>query len=277
MTGKFLTIDDDLNLHYEQAGNGETTVLFLPGWTMSTRVFEHQLDYFANSTDYRFITYDPRAQGLSSKTEGGHYYQQHGDDLNAFIEGLGLDNIVLGGWSFATLATLAYVEQHGSDRLAGFIMLDGPPRTAGESNQHDWVTYCYDDRDQQQAFFTMGRLLDREATNIEFARWMLEDKSTDNIDWVVEITNQTPDTAAALLNASANFLDYRDSLIHLHDKMPLLYVVRKDQEKIVNDWAQTHTPSAQVAAFGEHLMFWERADEFNKALSEFLSRVMKAA
>ena len=44
---------------------------------------------------------------------------------------LGLDQIVLGGWSFGCLAALSWINQFGSERLRGFIMLDGPPRAAG--------------------------------------------------------------------------------------------------------------------------------------------------
>jgi hypothetical protein len=67
-------------------------------------------------------------------------------------------------------------------------------------------------------------------------------------------------------------LDSRQNLCALEDKTPLGYLVRADQEEIVTRWARENTPSAQVAAFGEHLMFWERADQFNHVLTEFARR-----
>jgi len=33
--------------------------------------------------------------------------------------------------------------------------------------------------------------------------------------------------------------------------------MRADKAEIVAHWAPGNTPSAQVIAFGEHLMFWE--------------------
>ncbi len=33
-----------------------------------------------------------------------------------------------------------------------------------------------------------------------------------------------------------------------------------------------HDAKSQVTAFGEHLMFWERADQFNRVLTEFAQR-----
>ncbi len=263
-------VDTALTIHYEQAGRGDTTVLFVPGWTMSTRVFERQLKYFEKSDEIRFITFDPRAHGLSDKTTDGHDYEQHGRDLHGFIEALQLDNFILGGWSFGCLTTLAYINQFGAGRLNGFIMLDGPPRAAAEDNQSDWASYRFDDADGGREFFTAGRIGNPDATNREFVAGMLEDKSEDNIQWLLEITRRTPDKSAALLIAKSIFLDYRADLRALEGKMPLWYLVRAERRAVVLNWAQENTPSAQVQAFGGHLMFWERADEFNQALTQFV-------
>ena len=272
MIDDFIQLDDELTIHYQQGGQGDITILLLPGWTMSTRVFEHQLEYFDESEQFRFISFDPRAHGLSSKTATGHSYQQHGRDLHEFINALELDSIILGGWSFGCLATLAYINQFGTERLSGFIMLDGPPRATAEDNSTDWATYRDDDADGLQQFYTLGRLRDPETSNREFAAWMLEDRSAANIQWVLEITRQTSDDVAGLLNASSICLDYRDDLRALEGKIPLCYLMRAGKEKIVTRWARENTPSAQVSAFGEHLMFWERADQFNYALNEFAQR-----
>jgi non-heme chloroperoxidase len=270
VSAKLIPIDTELSLYVEESGHGDVTLLMVPGWTMTTEVFRHQCDFFADSQDYRFVSFDPRAHGRSSKTAGGHFYEQHGRDLKALIDLLELKNIVLCGWSFGTLAILSYLNQFGAGLLSGLIMLDGPPRATGENNQTDWVTYCRDDRDRQQEFYTMGRLRDRDSTNREFVEWMLEDKSEDSIQWLLELTRQTPDSAAALLNATANFLDFRDDLIALDGRLPLLYLVRKDSGEIVTRWAAEFTPNATIAALGEHMMFWERPQQCNRLLNDFL-------
>ena len=270
MSSGRVRIDDELSLHHETSGRGETTVLLVPGWTMTTAVFERQREYFAGSANYRFVTYDPRAHGESTKTAGGHYYAQHGRDLGALIDALDLRRVVLGGWSFGTLEALAYVNQLGADRLAGLIMIDGPPRAAGSDNAEDWVSYRYDDEDGRDAFFTMGRLTDRDETNRAFAAWLLEHPTEERIAWLMALTERMPDTAAVLLNATARFHDYREDLIALNGRVPLLYVVREEMGPRVSRWAARHTPSARVEAFGGHMMFWERAEEFNRVLSDFL-------
>ena len=89
-------------------------------------------------------------------TAGGHYYAQHGRDLGALVERLELHGIVLGGWSWGTLESLAYVNQFGADRLAGLIVLDGPPRAALPDNVEDWVSYRYDDADGARCLLHHG-------------------------------------------------------------------------------------------------------------------------
>ncbi|MEM7292171.1 MAG: alpha/beta hydrolase [Pseudomonadota bacterium] len=273
MKSGVVKVDDELDLFYEESGHGDIPILFVPGWTMSTAVFKRQLSHYENSDRYRFITLDPRAHGRSSNTADGHFYEQHGRDLYAFIEALDLQNVVLGGWSFGTLHTLAYVEQFGAERLAGFVMIDGPPRATGHDSAQEWVTYTYEDHDRSQEFFTCGKLRDRDNTNRMFAAWMLENKSEENIRWLIDITQQTPDTAASLLNATAVYLDYRDTLIELHNAVPLLYYMRHDQLSVAEDWAREFTPQARVHAHGEHMMFWEEAERFNHNLGEFLAGI----
>jgi non-heme chloroperoxidase len=268
-----IKIDNELSLHYQESGHGDQTILLVPGWTMSGEVFQKQIDAFEDSEHYRFITFDPRAHGRSTKTKSGHYYEQHGEDLHRFIEALSLDKIILGGWSFGCLATLSYVNQFGSDRLAGFIMLDGPPRATGHDNETEWVTYRYDDKDQSQQFYTCGRLKEPEKTNREFAGWMLEDSSKMAVNWVLDITRQTPDEVAVLLNATGVYLDYESDLVDLEGRIPLCFIMREDQYDLVNNWSEKNTPCAEIHAFGEHLMFWERPEQFNRVLLGFADRV----
>ena len=47
---EYVKLSSDLTIHYEQAGNGEVSIIFIPGWMMSTDVFEHQLAHFRKFT-----------------------------------------------------------------------------------------------------------------------------------------------------------------------------------------------------------------------------------
>lgn len=264
-------LSENLTIHYETASEGDTTVLVVPGWAMSTEVFEKQLAAFEGSTEYTFVTYDPRAQGKSSQTADGHFYQQHGRDLNAFIEALELENIVLGGWSFGGNAALAYVDQFGTDKLSGFMMIDAAPRSRGPDNTTDWVWYSYDDADGFEAFFTMGPLLYRDDMITGFADWMLDESTEERIAWIRGIAEQTRSTTMSLLNAAGAHDDYREQLTAMNGEVPLFYIVQESWGPVVEAWAEANTPQARVSAtMPSHLGFWEDAEAFNAELMSFL-------
>ncbi len=268
---EFVTLSTDLTIHYEQSGEGDTTIIFIPGWTMSTDVFVHQLAHFEGSTKFRAITYDPRGQGLSSKTVEGHTYQQHGRDLAALMEKLDLNNVILAGWSYGVTEQLAYLNQFGSGKLRGMVMIDTGPNVSGASYD-EWVWYLNDDSDEYSRWFTEGIIESRDSVITEFGKWMLEDPSPENLAWAENIAYMTPATVASVLNATGFYLDYTEDLVKLEGQMPLLYVVREEWKGVADPWIKANTPSAKTAYFGKHLMFWERAPEFNKVLDEYLAQ-----
>ena len=264
-------LSDELTIHYEQSGDGDITIVFIPGWTMSTEVFVHQLDHFKDSTKFRAIAYDPRGQGRSSKPMEGHTYQQHGRDLAAFMDKLGLKNVIVAGWSYGVTEQLAYLNQFGSDNLRGMVLIDTGPDVSGASYD-EWVWYLRDDSDEYSRWFTEGIIEARQSVISEFAKWMLENPSPENVAWVEKIAYRTPATVASVLNATGFYLDYTEDLVKLEGKLPLLYVVREEWKAVADPWIKANTPSAQAAYLGKHLMFWERPKEFNTILDRYLSQ-----
>lgn len=79
-------------------------MVFIPGLTFSGEIFKNQLEYF--SSEYRVIAIDPRGQGYSAKTVDGNDYLTHGRDVAGLIDALGLEDIVLIGWSTPLLRTM---------------------------------------------------------------------------------------------------------------------------------------------------------------------------
>lgn len=164
--------------------SGDISVVFVPGWTMSTDVFERQLMHFKDSKDFTAISYDPRAQGLSSIAIEGHYYEQHARDLNAFLNKLNAKRIVLVGWSSGGGDVLEYVRLFGSGKLAGLVLVDTPPKAKSTDNTTEWTWFGTKDEGDQGGylrFFSYDVMLDRKKVDTDFATWMLEDASQENI------------------------------------------------------------------------------------------------
>lgn len=154
-------IDDTLTIHYQQAGSGSTTIIFIPGWMMSTEVFEHQLAHFEGSTEYRALAYDPRCQDKSSTPVEGHTYQQHARDLARLLEELELEHVILAGWSYGVTEQLAYVNQFGTEKVKAMIMIDTGPKISG-ATRDEWIWYLNDDSDGYSRSFTEGIIENRK-------------------------------------------------------------------------------------------------------------------
>lgn len=274
VTEGYADISDTFRIHYQTSGQGETAIVFIPGWTMTTDAFEHQLDYFSDSQRYTAVTYDPRAQGLTTQTVEGHYYAQHARDLNALIEHLELDKVILVGWSAGGGDALEYVRLFGTDRLSGLVLLDTPPKVRGTDFTKEWVWYGTKDEGDQDGFFkwfSYDVMIDRQSMNEGFAEWMLEDPTPQKIEFISRMSNHTPDSIAALLNTSYWFLDNTKEAKKLDGTVPLLYFVREEWQSLATQWARENTANAEVMALGKHMMFWERHEEFNAMFSKWLN------
>jgi non-heme chloroperoxidase len=270
---EFVKISEHFSIHYRKSGHGPIPIVFVPGWAMSAAVFQKQLAHFQDSRRFTFITLDPRSQGLTTHTATGNYYPQHGRDLKAFLDKLHLDNIILAGWSYGVFDVMTYINQFGAGNVRGVVIIDGTPKCSGLDNSKEWVWFRYDDSDHYKRSFTLGALTDRTAANAQFADWMLEKPTPAARRWVSGIADQTPDEVAALTNETCAYLDYSQDLMNLEGKMPLLFVIRDEWGEVVQSWVKSHTPSATLKIMGKHMMFWERADEFNATLDAFLSPI----
>ena len=57
---QFFKTSDGLSLHYLEAGSGQPTLVFVPGWLMPAEIFEQQV--LALSADHRVHVLDPRGR-----------------------------------------------------------------------------------------------------------------------------------------------------------------------------------------------------------------------
>jgi pimeloyl-ACP methyl ester carboxylesterase len=85
-----------INLNYIEQGQGEVFVL-LHGNGESAAYFVHQIEYF--SKDYRVIAVDTRGHGKSPRGDMPFTLNQFADDLATFLDQLGINKIILLGFS----------------------------------------------------------------------------------------------------------------------------------------------------------------------------------
>ena len=262
---RYVQLPDELTIHYVSIGHGRP-VIFIPGWTMTTHAFSRNLEPL--SERFQAIAYDPRSQGKSAKLASGNDYSQHGRDLAAFIEALGLSDVALIGWSTGVLTAYAYFEQFGCDNVRAFVSVDMPPKPVKDT-ESDWGIDLQENVRRLQASVTAP---DQSEVVRKFAShvYLTQPAEEAFVEDIVSRSLTTPPHVAALLLADGNLCNYSNVARDVASKLPVLYVVSEHASRAATTWIEANTPGSELCALGAHMMFWEYPEQFNRAVTGFL-------
>jgi non-heme chloroperoxidase len=117
--------DVAIEIHYEDHGNGDPVVL-IHGYPLNGNSWERQ-ERELLAQGYRVISYDRRGFGRSSQPTVGYDYDTFAADLNALLEHLDLNDIVLVGFSMGTGEVTRYLGSYGSARVRKAALLGAIP------------------------------------------------------------------------------------------------------------------------------------------------------
>lgn len=119
---RIVKTDDGNTIYCREAGKGPA-ILFVPGWMMTTAIWEPQLEHFSKT--HRAVAMDPRGQGRSDKPPDGYFPAARARDIKAVVDQLKLAPVVLVGATMAVQEIAAYVEQFGTETVAAFVLVNG--------------------------------------------------------------------------------------------------------------------------------------------------------
>ena len=285
----FITTTDGVKIHYLEAGHQKAfpsaevgnplpagtvatkgniavtnpnefpAVLFIPGWTMPAWIWEKQLAYF--SKDYRVVAMDPRSQGESSQTHEGLYPAVRARDIKAVVDQLHLAPVVLVGWSMGVTEVAAYLDQFGTQDLAGIVLVDG---YAGGT-------------DAAEAMPTLGvlksTLEDRKVFLTSFMQKVMFKKpqADDYIARLTAASNITPTDAAVALLVGMHATDYKPALVKSTKPVLICAADGSIFSKQLED-LRKQIPGARYEIFSGagHTIFVDEPDKFNALLEDFL-------
>jgi pimeloyl-ACP methyl ester carboxylesterase len=110
----------NVRLHVEDWGQGQP-VVFLHGWPLSHEMFEYQINQLGN--EFRCILIDRRGFGKSDQPWSGYDYDTLADDIQAVLEALDLNGVILVGFSMGGAEALRHLSRHGSNRISKLVLL----------------------------------------------------------------------------------------------------------------------------------------------------------
>ncbi len=279
--GGFAKTADGVRIHYIEAGQVKTpefraarssskgpiknlrqkpSILFVPGWTMPGWIWERQSENFSKTC--RVVAIDPRSQGESSQTPEGLYPAARARDIKAVVDQLGLASVVLVGWSMAVNEVVAYVDQFGTDAVAGLVLVDD----SAESLKPSFAKPVLD--------FAAGFLKDRRRTTARFVRsWFKKPQSEEYLNRLTEASLVTPTNSAVALLVGKFAADY-DAALGKFDRPTLIVCAQSPYLPLVEDM-QKRIGGSRIEIFKDagHALFVDDPDRFDSVLDEFLKEL----
>jgi non-heme chloroperoxidase len=124
MTTRFVISSDGLAIAVEDVGRLEgQPLVFIHGFAQSRGSWRSVLEGPLTAT-HRLVALDLRGHGDSDKPDDERAYasERLGDDLQAVLEGLGLERPVIVAWSYGGVVLGEYLRRHGGGALGGILL-----------------------------------------------------------------------------------------------------------------------------------------------------------
>ena len=265
-----ITTTDAVRLDYTETGpaTGRPIVL-LAGFRAAAATWLFQAPHLA-AAGYRVISVDIRGHGTADHPDFGHSMQRRGADVNDVLEALDLHDAVLVGQSMGGNTVWAYLDEFGSKRIAGVVIVDQTPKML---NTADWQHgfYKYDETNVDTYFaegipptghgtpiWRRGRRLGRLLTALRSAPGEPKQMTAGELDLLSDHAHK----------------DWRSVIAKA--KVPVLFVAGAESEV----WPSSHAAasaalvtnaSSSVILKAGHATNIEQPAEFNRLLLEFVA------
>ncbi|HEY0373599.1 MAG TPA: alpha/beta hydrolase [Amnibacterium sp.] len=257
---------DGVRLAFEDAGNGPVVVL-INGYCAPATAWILTTDALL-AAGYRVIGFDRRSHGESETPMWGQRMARHGRDLGELLDHLGVEQAALVGASMGGNVIWAYLDQYGTGRLSGVVIVDQTPKML---NSPDWAHgfYGFDESDARRFARGVpdtgrGRPAERSAAAIA--------RVVDRLGAPPTYRDRTaPATVELLVDHSLQ--DWRD--VAARAACPVLMVAGRDSQL----WPCEHAaaavagnPNGRAVIIEDcgHAVNIDQPDRLNEALLAFL-------
>ncbi len=263
-----------LEIHVREWGRADgPPILFLHGWSQNHLCWARQVES-ALADEFRLVTCDLRGHGMSEAPLEPEHYTDAGlwaDDVAAIIDTLGLDRLVLVGWSYGAFVVCDYIDKYGSEHVAGINFVEGLVKL-GEAAFGTFIGPGF-------LGHFVGATADDLPTNIEAIRSFVKacaakplsaDEYETALCWNMSVA------ARVRANLAARQIDCDDTLGAL--EVPVV-VTQGEADTVVLPAMAEHILATCLTAEGAwyegvgHLPFIEEPERFNRELAELTRRV----
>jgi pimeloyl-ACP methyl ester carboxylesterase len=252
-------------LYFEESGRGEP-ILLVHGLWASSRFFRQQIADLGR--DYRALAVDLRGHGRSSMTLSDQTVPTYARDLEAFMDRLGLEQVIAVGWSMGAFVWWDHFKQFGPARLRGLVVIDQPPTDMRKEDFPDGLISPDSLRDWYERVQTDQAAFMNEVLPMMFAKPPADADRA----WMVAEMSRAPAVVAAAVLFDQSTRDYRETIRGypvptLVCSGALSHQPRAGSQMIVDS---AKTARLKVFEGSGHSLFYEDSPAFNLAVRDFI-------
>ncbi len=258
---------DGARVHYLDTGTGEPALVLLHAFPLHAGMWAPQLEHL--SARRRVIAPDFLGFGGSDAPDSMFRYTMLGyaDLLAGLLDHLGLERVALGGLSMGGYVAFAFLRQY-PERVSALVLAD--TRAAADT------TAAFDRRTDQQD--QVARIGTTALIEVLIAGLLSDHTRASRLDLVEQVRRLMGNPAAGFIGALEAMKHRPDATGELAGiTVPTLVVVGEDDALSPPDEARAMRDAISgselaVLPRAGHLSNLEAAEEFNAALTDFLSR-----
>ena len=266
----YLDRENGCRVYYESYGGGDRAVVLVHGWGMGMRAWDYSLQALLNA-GYRVVALDHRGCGASDKDFADMSIQAIAGDVVGLVETLGLNRVVLNGWSLGGAVAVAAASSLGH-RCAGLVLTCAASPVYLQKSD-----FPYGGTDQALADTLAAMAADRVNFLAALSQGVCASAVSDRvISWMWQMFMQASPLAATTL-AELGPLDQRSLLGALN--MPVLsFVGGKDVvvDPQICRSVSTFNAAARIIEYENagHAPFIDETARYNADLINFLGECL---
>ena len=255
---------DGTPISYEIYGAGESTLVFVHGWSCDARYWRAQLPHFAEN--HRVVMLDLAGHGHSGTTRSQYTMRAFGEDVKAVIEATGSRRVILIGHSMGG-SVIAEAARLMPNRVKGLIGVDTLEN----------IEYQITREELKKMIAPLEK--DFRAGSRQFVEEMISPQTDPQLrEWILSDMSAAPPAVAlsAMNNMMSQYITGEAAKIFDEIRIPVI-TVNGDMWPIDYEANRRHMLSfdAIVLKGADHFLMLNRPEQFNRALEKAISKILR--
>jgi len=255
---------DGTPISYEIYGAGESTLVFVHGWSCDARYWRAQLPHFAEN--HRVVMLDLAGHGHSGTTRSQYTMRAFGEDVKAVIEATGSRRVILIGHSMGG-SVIAEAARLMPNRVKGLIGVDTLEN----------IEYPITREELKKMIAPLEK--DFRAGSRQFVEEMISPQTDPQLrEWILSDMSAAPPAVAlsAMNNMMSQYITGEAAKTFDEIRIPVI-TVNGDMWPVNYEANRRHMLSfdAIVLKGADHFLMLNRPEQFNRALETAISKLLR--